>query len=667
MATKNKGIASLDNVPFSKLKEIDGRIKRKRPKNDEPADKPDKPDKPERQSNKGKPKLSTYYSYKQMIYERAKEMTPKDQHHILKDAFASVTADPLPPADDPDDITDDLAMFPDESEYNPSVPPSGRMQFFERWNINVVPDSTKIYPTTLIIDLVKDRPYDWLPEVPEGTVTGSPFLFFNSQMVFNNLFMATGFATLMRRSTDTTQVFYEIKQLDLTQVVPYKQIIDWNATAVFKRPRQVSGVSDYFYQRAFAIKQLSRYKIQLWMSMDNNDWTTLQKIYNEQYADENPGDPTWEDKVPRQSDRRKYLLLADAVPDNIENQNGFNTSFKVFEQSLDSLVQLSANYESSPTGNTIGPFFNINQPTEQNEFESDPIKLIYDFTNDNTQPGLLVAKGGVEFTFKLTRSSNLCDYANDQLADDSSFTPRPDSADPLFNWFCVATPVNPLKIDLRCNTVELSQPNESFEQLFQIAPVSNWKVSFPDRLIIGDNQSDDIPDTFVSHENKMVTPKTKVKFGAMNKPCVIKHGVSAFGSHCEYRKTLPQVPTAFKLFNETIPVVFEKYVDTVMRKKNLLTTDQINELFKYLSKMSGVVMKDYQALARFALQPKTSNPVAKRVDQLKYKHMVQAFNQRVKRIVMVHPEPEDPPEDDPTPPHSPPPHSPPAPAHHDDD
>ena len=76
----------------------------------------------------------------------------------------------------------------------------------------------------------------------------------------------------------------------------------------------------------------SEYDISIFLCNDNPDFSTLQKVYDEQYGNPDPGNPEWEYRVPRQMNQRKWFKFKDAEPDNPTFENGLKKVVKIYER-----------------------------------------------------------------------------------------------------------------------------------------------------------------------------------------------------------------------------------------------------------------------------------------------------------------------------------------------
>ena len=467
--------------------------------------------------------VSIFGTKKDFILSLAKKNasdSTKDNLERIKDAI--VVGEDMPIPEEPDDINKDLEMFPTAEDYVILPERTDRADFFEENGIFSVPNSAVNIPTTLELDLVEDEPIKW----DTNNNQGPPGIFRNVVLNETNLLIAGGFFSTPRESLNNSQQIYEMKQVQLDLVKSFQQIVQWNPVAAFfaANPGQTGIFPDI-------IKVFSEYDISIFLCNDNPDFTTLQKVYDQQYGDPDPGNPEWEYRVPRQMNQRKWFAFKDAEPDNPTFENGLKRIVKIYErmkrvtatlsggsclnQTLQNTLQPepdtpfpnfgfrridSTTNPANPGGvlpvcqpvavfgnNTYTGRYNfVNQPTEEREESVFPSEYIMDLTNNETEPGLFLYNGGMSIIWMFRKRSNLVDIPPSPRSNNA-----PNSADPFYNWLFYSYQIEPLafRVVFRMETVII--PNDSFTKLFGIAVSTGFEINFPEMIIEGNSEEEE--------------------------------------------------------------------------------------------------------------------------------------------------------------------------------
>ena len=486
------------------------------------------------------------------------------------------------------------------------------------------------------------------------------------------LLIAGGFFSTPRESLNTSQQIYEMKQVQLDLVKSFQQIIQWNPVAAFfaSIPGQVGTFPDI-------IKVFSEYDISIFLCNDNPDFSTLQKVYDEQYGDPDPGNPEWEYRVPRQMNQRKWFKFKDAEPDNPTFENGLKKVVKIYERmrrvtatlsggsnlstSIVSRVQpapdtpfpnygqrtASDNSWAIPNCQPVAIFgtevennrYNfVNQPTEEVEESVFPSEYIIDLTNGESEPGLFLYNGGMSIIWMFRKRSNLVDIPPSPRSNNP-----PNSADPFYNWLFYSYQIEPLafRVVFRMETVII--PNDSYTKLFGIAVSTGFEITFPEMIIEGNSEEDEITKEIPKgklpihpHKKHPTAMLTELKFTEKRqRPHVYKFGIQASADKIVYRGELRN--NIFTRLNNCIPEFVHNILEQLNTYKSSLTEDQKKRCFQILTKVFSIKISSIKDLAFFlkpmpitsALSPTTSQKIAE-----KYKYM-DVINKLIERNIEV--------------------------------
>ena len=224
--------------------------------------------------------------------------------------------------------------------------------------------------------------------------------------------------------------------------------------------------------------------------------------------------------------QRKWFKFKDAEPDNPNFENGLKKVVKIYERMRRVTATLSGGSNLNQTStirippNPDTPFPNygqregggnawaipdaqpvvqfgtetyngrynfVNQPSEEVEESVFPSEYIMDLTNGETEPGLFLYNGGMSIIWMFRKRSNLVDIPPTPRSNNPA-----NSADPIYNWLFYSYQIEPLafRVVFRMETVIV--PNDSFTKLFGIAVSTGFEITFPEMIIEGNSEEEEI-------------------------------------------------------------------------------------------------------------------------------------------------------------------------------
>lgn len=156
----------------------------------------------------------------------------------------------------------------------------------------------------------------------------SPFAFLESELSYRVLTLAGGFGSLPRESLEGAQQFWEIKGVQLPKEFSFKENILLSFNSIFPTDKTPSSTD----LCAFTSMQY-KYNLECFICAANPDWTGLHEIYADQWPPYNPGNPGYEEIIPRAWDYHAYHALATTLSDNME-VNGIPRIARIYEKRL---------------------------------------------------------------------------------------------------------------------------------------------------------------------------------------------------------------------------------------------------------------------------------------------------------------------------------------------